>query len=156
MNHFVQNIPLINKPKFRFQASCIVLFERGFIVDEVKESYLNLNDAFVTFKKRPYALEDLDEIDIASEFNAAVENSELGGSVWVYTRIASMNFDLHKDVIKGGSDYVGLPITYLSLLNIQNNNDNLYGIWCIIARLHLVKVNACRTNGYEKIQYNNY
>ena len=60
-----------------------------------------------------------------------------------------MIIDLYEDVLNGGSSYVKLHMKDLSVLNHQNKKDNLCGIWCIFARLHPVKVNACGSKNYE-------
>ena len=56
-----------------------------------------------------------------------------------------MNFGLYEDEIKAASSFVERPLKDFSILTIPNKKDCVCGIWCIIARLQLVKVNACRT-----------
>ena len=48
---------------------------------------------------------------------------------------------------------VRLPVKPLSILNIQNKNDNLCGMWCIIVGLHSVKTVASGTKSNEKLAF---
>ena len=109
-----------------------------------------IDDAFINLKmKQIIALEDLDETNNASDFSEAVELVELNGSGWVYDRIGSMSIGLDKHVTKGGNSYVELPINYLSVPNIENEKDNVCGVWCIKAHINPTKVNPCRTKRFE-------
>ena len=79
-----------------------------------------------------------------------VENLELKRSAKFFDRIVALNIDLYNIVTKGSSKDVQLHTKYLSIANILNKNDNLFGILCIIACLYAVKVNAWRTKSYGK------
>ena len=127
-----------------------VIFDNDvYNVNDVKESFLELvNDGFVNLKlKQINALEDLNQIENESEVSSCVKNLELSGSGWSNIRVPSMTSDFYKDKTKAGSSCVEQSFKDLSILNIQKN-DNLSSIWCIIARLHPVRVTACATKSY--------
>ena len=85
-----------------------------------------------------------------NEFNEAVENLELNGSVCVSDTSVCVTIDLHKDVTKVGSSYIELPVKYFSIIKIQNKTDNDCGIWCTTAHLHPVKTIACKLKSYKE------
>ena len=107
-------------------------------VDKTSEM-AHLRGRFCLNTLRIIALEDLDQIKTESEYTEAVENLEINGSGWVSDRIVSMSIDLYKKKTQGGRSYVELPIRYLSVLNIQTEDNTLCGIWCIREQLHLQK-----------------
>ena len=65
-----------------------------------------------------YALEDLNERNIESEFNHAIDYLENNGSDWLYDRIASLTIDLYENLTPDGSRYNALLMKKLSVWNI--------------------------------------
>ena len=102
-------------PKSRFQVPIALIFDKkAYQPADVKEFYSShMRDAFKKFKlKQIYAIEDLVEWNIESDFYHAIENVEINGSGWANDRIASMTIDFYKNVTTGGSSYNAIPMKY--------------------------------------------
>ena len=142
---------LIKQPNLSFQIHFYAAFYEKIYHASSDEQNSVTDGAFINLKmKRIIALEDLDEKNTEIKYTQAVEIVELNGSGRVYDLSVGLSIDLNKDMTKGGSTYVALPIKYLSVLNIENKSDDLCGNWYITAHRHPTKVNLCRTNSYRK------
>ena len=51
---------------------------------------------------------------------------------------------------KKSNSYIELPTKGSPFAGIENRNDNLSGFWYTLARLHPVKVSACRAKNRER------
>ena len=92
-------------------SSCVIFVKAIYNADKTKEINFELViDAFATLKmKQIFALENLDRIDMESQFNAIVENLELSATSQSFNRIASITFDIYEDKGKIASSYVEPP-----------------------------------------------
>ena len=79
----------------------------------------------------------LDDIDIMTELDNAIETRDMEGSGWNLQGINHLKIYFHKTNPINGRTYVKFPIRTNAVLNIQNNDTYCF-LWSILASIHPV------------------
>ena len=89
------------------------------------------------------------------KINEELENYTGEGSGWVLEQIESLFLQISRYKPIRGSSYIPTPkglVKEVAIVNVQNVDDMLYFLYCILAFLYPLKHGAhpCRPSKYEK------
>ena len=77
-----------------------------------------------------------------------MEEKQVNGSEWRYSRIKTLNVKLSDLDIIGGTSYLELPINHRLIRNVKNTTDNYSAPWFILAPFYHPKANTNLTTSY--------